>query len=63
LLALLLINLLGSSIAFGLMLWWGWKYAFLGAIIGGTAAILLAGGWRAYVLRNVSEHNADQRKF
>ena len=39
------------------------QFAFLGAIIGGTAATLLAGGWRTYVLRNVIEQNADQRKF
>src|SRR5687768_4179231 len=63
LLALLLINLLGSSIAFGLMLSWGWKFAFLGAVIGGTVATLLAGVGRAYVLRDVSEQNADQRKL
>jgi hypothetical protein len=60
---LLLINILGASLTFGLMLYWGWEFAFLGAIIGGTAATFLAAGWRAYMLRDVSGQNADQRKF
>ena len=46
LLALLLINFFGSSIAFGVMTCWGLEFALLGAMIGGTAATLLAGGWR-----------------
>ena len=53
---------LGLVDSLRLMLCWGWEFAFLGAIIGGTAATLLAGGWRAYMLRDVSGQNADQRK-
>ena len=62
-LALLVINFLGSSIVFGVMLCWGSELALPGAVIGGTAATILAGGWRAYILGDVSEQNADRMNF
>jgi hypothetical protein len=48
----LLINLFAASIAFAAAIWCGWMVALLAWIFAGAAAMCVAVGWRAYILRS-----------